>query len=129
MTTGKTGNVTNMASTVCTVCGAGFARRRDAVYCSSACRQKAHRARTAGRLDALQQRLAKGSGPKPLRREDARSLQFAVADSLRVARERVERSRELCRLAEDLLRQCRTDRQRLDRQHWAAPGTAEKAPL
>ncbi len=129
MTTGKTCNVTDMASTVCAVCGVGFTGRRDAVYCSSACRQKAHRARTAGRLDALQQRPAKGSGPDPLRREDARSLQCAVADSLRVARERVERSRELCRLSEERLRQCSTARQRLDRQYWAAAGTAEKAPL
>ncbi len=77
-----------MSVMTCAVCGGGFSARSDAVYCSAACRQKAHRARTAD--------TAGRRGD----RHDTASLQGACAASLQRAREQVERSRELCRWAE-----------------------------
>lgn len=47
-----------VARIVCVVCGGVFHGRVDAVYCSPACRQKAHRARTARRIAALSSREA-----------------------------------------------------------------------
>lgn len=74
------------------MCGAGFSARSDAVYCSSACRQKAHRVRTARRLATAR------SGP-------ADSLRSSVAGTIQRAREQVDRSRELCRISERHLRE------------------------
>ncbi len=112
------------------MCGADSSKRCDAVHCSAACRQKAHRARSARRIGALQERPAERAVPQPIRREAAGLLQRAVADSLRRAHERVERSRELRRLSEERLRYCAAARQQCDvHLHRARTGSAVgKAP-
>ncbi len=82
----------------CEICGAGFSARSDAVYCSSACRQKAHRARTALRTADWEWR----QGP---RRPTPRVLvKPDVAGTIARARVQQRRARELCRTAEEILR-------------------------
>lgn len=82
----------------CEMCGAGFSARSDAVYCSSACRQKAHRARTALRTADWELR----QGP---RRPTPRVLvKPDVAGTIARARLQQRRARELCRTAEEILR-------------------------
>ncbi|MGZ4582837.1 MAG: hypothetical protein ACXVYI_00500 [Mycobacterium sp.] len=88
-----------MSLMTCSLCGTGFSARSDAVYCSPACRQKAHRARTSRRTAELRERLttlSRGRGVP----ETSRSLQRAVARSMQRAHEQVNRSRELCRLSQ-----------------------------
>jgi hypothetical protein len=83
-----------MATTTCAVCGTGFSGRSDATYCSSACRQKAHRARTARRIAAL--RANRSHRPR-VDSDATQLLQLAAADSVQRARQRISHSLELCR--------------------------------
>jgi hypothetical protein len=89
----------------CSTCGAGFTGRSDAVYCSSACRQKAHRARTARRTALLRASLRRNFVPTQAGAEASRLLRLSVATSVQRAREQVDRSRELCRSTERRLRE------------------------
>lgn len=87
-----------MAAMKCALCSTGFTARADAVYCSSACRQKAHRARTARRIAALglvnrQQNNARPAAVRP-----------DVARSIARAREQIAESRRLCRASAERLR-------------------------
>ncbi|MBU8818529.1 hypothetical protein [Mycolicibacterium goodii] len=86
-----------MAVTICAVCSTGFSARSDAVYCSSACRQKAHRARTARRVAALSSQRPAAGRPVLVRSEVARTIQRA--------REHIEESRRLCRDTAERLQQ------------------------
>ncbi|OBG36286.1 hypothetical protein [Mycobacterium sp. E3198] len=94
-----------MATTMCLMCGANFSARSDAIYCSPACRQKAHRARTAQRTAVLRESLRRGFGPAPADSAEATALRLSVATSVQRAREQVDRSRELCRDSERRLRE------------------------
>jgi hypothetical protein len=94
-----------MTMGTCSMCGVGFSGRSDAIYCSSACRQKAHRQRTARRTAALRETLRQGFAPTRDSAEARRSLRLAVATSVRRSREQVDRSRELCRMSERRLRE------------------------
>ncbi|WP_322858723.1 hypothetical protein U8D42_18130 [Mycobacterium europaeum] len=95
-----------MRRMTCAVCGSGFSGRSDAVYCSSACRQRAHRARSARRTAALRDSLRRSAGTARDTPSDvARSLQRSVADAVQRARRQVDRSRELCRASELRLRE------------------------
>jgi signal transduction histidine kinase len=89
----------------CNMCGTDFNGRTDAVYCSSACRQKAHRARMADHLAKLartlpvpssvgehaplplagarQQLLTRGAGPSHVFDDVADDLARALHDSAR----------------------------------------------
>ncbi len=80
------------------MCGANFSARSDAIYCSPACRQKAHRARTVRRAAVLRETLTRSS-------DAAGSLRQSVAGTVQRAREQVDRSRELCRISERRLRE------------------------
>ncbi|EFG76361.1 hypothetical protein HMPREF0591_3726 [Mycobacterium parascrofulaceum ATCC BAA-614] len=115
-----------MRGMTCAVCGAGFTARSDALYCSSACRQKAHRARSARRAAALREIVRRSFPASRSTHSDAgRSLQLAAATSVRRAREQVDRSRELCRAAALRLEQSDAVREQVSKQ-WAArsaPGT------
>lgn len=91
-------NVTGMAMTTCSMCGGDFSARSDAIYCSPACRQKAHRARTAQRTALLREALSRSSGA-------AGSLRPSVAATLQRARDQVDRSRELRQTSERRLRE------------------------
>ena len=91
------------------MCGTRFSARSDAVYCCSACRQKAHRARTAERIADLSDRVKHSAGMALRNRDGAASTQH-VQDV-------VDRSRQLCRMAAERVRQaasiherCRADR-------------------
>jgi hypothetical protein len=102
----------------CGVCGYGFHGRSDALYCSSACRQKAHRARTALRIaEGHQQRSPRPAFDKP-----------DVAAIIERARVQQRRARELCRIAEATLQECRESQQQMMAVRWlkrtstAAPG-------
>ncbi|AKS36233.1 hypothetical protein AFA91_09960 [Mycolicibacterium goodii] len=70
------------------------------MYCSPACRQKAHRARTARRVAALsRQRSDATSGDvKPV------AVRPDIARSLERAREQIAESRRLCRISAERLR-------------------------
>jgi hypothetical protein len=68
----------------CAVCSATLTGRADAIYCSSACRQKAHRVRTA------QPRLQSADTVELINRARAAQLQ-----SRRICREAVQRRGEL----------------------------------
>jgi hypothetical protein len=101
-------NVTAMAAQLtCGVCGVGFYARSDAIYCSSACRQKAHRARMARRIAGLAGR----------HRPRARSVRVVtkpdVAGTVQRARHEQHRARELCRTAADTVRHTVASRRRL----------------
>ncbi len=92
------------------MCGTTFSARSDAVYCSPACRQKAHRSRTAEQIAELRQALK----PSPAR-EKAEALQLSVVKSLQRARTEVDRSRELCRASERHVQAINALRQELAR--------------
>jgi hypothetical protein len=95
-----------MAATRCAVCGTDFRGRSDAVYCSSACRQREHRARTARRTAILRLRAGHVAAPVVTRSEEAyASMRRSVARSLERAREQVDRSRELCRTSTERVEQ------------------------
>jgi hypothetical protein len=83
----------------CSSCGIGFRGRADAIYCSSACRQKAHRGRTARRIAALAEQQRSG----PLRRPTV--IRPDVAGTIQRAYELQRRARERCRAAADALLQ------------------------
>ncbi|OBG69499.1 hypothetical protein A9X05_04980 [Mycobacterium sp. E3298] len=89
-----------MPGMTCAMCGAGFSARADAVYCSPACRQKAHRVRAARRTAALRETLrrrsATGAGAYSA---STRSLQLSVASSMQRSRQQLDRARELCRVS------------------------------
>jgi hypothetical protein len=97
------------------MCGTSFSARADAVYCSPACRQKAHRARTARRTAELRAALERTSGPEREKVAASRSLQLSVARSMQRAREQVDRSRELCRASEWRVEKTSAFRQELAR--------------
>jgi hypothetical protein len=80
----------------CSSCGIGFRGRADAIYCSSACRQKAHRGRTARRIAALAEQQSSG----PLRRPTV--IKPGSADTIQRGYEQQQRARELCRAAADV---------------------------
>ncbi|OBA72387.1 hypothetical protein A5641_08155 [Mycobacterium sp. 1554424.7] len=92
-----------MTRGACLKCGAGFSGRSDAIYCSSACRQKAHRARTAQRT-VLRESLRQ-TAPARAGAEAGKLLRLSAATSVRRAPEQVDRSRELCRMSEHRLRE------------------------
>jgi hypothetical protein len=80
-------------SLTCQMCGADFGGRSDAVYCSSACRQKAHRARTARRIAELEWR--------PGRRRAL--VKPDVAGTIARARVEQRRAHELSRITAGIL--------------------------
>jgi hypothetical protein len=79
-----------MTAGACAVCGKGFSARSDAVYCSSACRQKQHRVRTAERVAVLRDLVTRSIRPAP-ETSDAAELMLR-------AKKNIDHSRELCRL-------------------------------
>ena len=91
------------ADLTCFICGNGFYARSDAVYCSPACRQKAHRARLARRT-------------KP-----------NVAGSAQRAQQALDRARALCRAAADHLEQAAATQQEIIQRY--AIGAATTPPL
>ncbi|MGH3967510.1 MAG: hypothetical protein ACRDTV_05175 [Mycobacterium sp.] len=94
-----------MAATSCVLCGIGFAARSDARYCSSACRQKAHRDRTARRIAALGEHLRRSSRPAPIKLAAARSMRRAAAGVQQRARAHIDQSQELCRTSAERIRE------------------------
>ncbi|MBN7374588.1 hypothetical protein [Mycobacteroides abscessus] len=77
-----------MAVQVCTVCSTGFSARAGAVYCSSARRQRAHRARVSRRFAALEASIGQSGMPaSPL---------DGLAELIERARQAIHRSEELC---------------------------------
>ncbi|ORW15270.1 hypothetical protein AWC17_17700 [Mycobacterium nebraskense] len=113
-----------MRGIVCAVCGAGFSARSDAVYCSSACRQKAHRARTARRTAVLRETLRRSSGMgRGTYSDSPRSPEPSVASSIQRARQQLDRTRELCRVSELRLQESDAIRQAA-LEKWAARSAA-----
>ena len=111
-----------MAAATCALCGTGFSARSDAVYCSSACWQKAHRARTARRIANLRAGVASGSALAPANPQaTGSSLQGAAAGSIQRAREQIDRSRELCRISAEHLKQAAAIERQFGEQFPAAP--------
>ncbi|MEB3983580.1 hypothetical protein OQ968_20215 [Mycobacterium sp. 663a-19] len=102
-----------MSAVTCAICGGGFSARSDAVYCSSACRQKAHRARTARRIADL--RAGVDAGPRTGPSATGKALQRSAAGTIQRARDQVRRSRELCRLAAERLQQAAAVQQQFGR--------------
>jgi hypothetical protein len=102
------------------MCGTAFGARSDAVYCSSACRQKAHRARTARRIAELQWRHG---SRRVLVKPD-------VAGTIARARLERRRARELSRIATDILNASAESQERLNSVVWLhrAGGTAAAPP-
>jgi hypothetical protein len=105
-----------MSAAMCAVCNAGFFGRSDALYCSSACRQKAHRARTARRVAALRERAVRApaaaragaaSAPIPAQTqaEVSRTLRRAAASSMRRSREQIDRAHVLCQMSRQRLQE------------------------
>ncbi len=84
----------------CLLCAAPFHGRSDAVYCSSACRQKAYRTRTARRLAAV-------ATPPRSRRP------VSVAIALRRAELARQRSIQVCRVSAERLEALGETRRRL----------------
>jgi glutathione S-transferase len=81
----------------CGVCGIGFRGRSDARYCSSACRQKAHRDRTARRIAGLAEQRQSGAGA-------ARAIiKPDVAGAIKRAADERRRARALCRTSAAIL--------------------------
>ncbi|OBG67843.1 hypothetical protein A5702_15255 [Mycobacterium sp. E3339] len=71
------------------------------MYCSSACRQKAHRGRSARRTAALRETVRRDAASRRGQTSEvARSLQRSAASSMQRARQQVDRSVELCRTSE-----------------------------
>jgi hypothetical protein len=102
-----------MAAATCALCGTGFSARSDAIYCSSACRQKAHRARTARRIAALGERLRQASRPAPIKLDAAKAQRRSPASSLQRARERIDKSHQLCAMSEQRIQRATAIRQQL----------------
>ena len=95
-----------MSVVSCVVCGTRFPARSDAVYCSSACRQKAHRVRTAERLAELSDRVKHSVGSRLTKKEVAASRQH-VENVMR-------RSRDLCLTAAERVQQAQLGFQVVD---------------
>ncbi|WP_077090369.1 hypothetical protein [Mycobacterium rhizamassiliense] len=102
-----------MGASSCAVCHAGFFGRTDAVYCSSACRQKAHRARTARRIAVLRERSRPVPATAQTQVEVSSSLR-AAASSMRHSREQIDRAHALCQMSQERLQE------RAARQHEVA---------
>jgi hypothetical protein len=102
------------------MCGTAFGARSDAVYCSSACRQKAHRARAARRIAELQWR--RGTR-RVLVKPD-------VAGTIARARLEQRRARELSRIATDILKASAESHEQLNSVVWLhrARSTATAPP-
>jgi hypothetical protein len=103
----------------CQMCGSAFSARSDAVYCSSACRQKAQRARTARRIAELEWR-------------PGRTRVFIKPDAAgTIARARVEqrRAHELCRIAADILKASAESHAQLKSVVWLRRARAAAAEL
>ncbi|OBI47299.1 hypothetical protein A5707_19820 [Mycobacterium kyorinense] len=102
----------------CGVCGIDFCARSDAIYCSPACRQKAHRARTARRLGALA-----GRHQRAFSKPD-------VAGAIKRAKREHERALDLRRAATDYLEQCgaAAERRRAEG-HSPANQTHDRQPI
>ena len=96
----------------CAVCDRGFHGRSDALYCSSACRQKAHRARMARRIAASQGQQEPSLSPR------SALVKPDVARIIERAREQQRRAHELCRIAEEALQECRESRRQLMAVRW-----------
>jgi hypothetical protein len=107
----------------CGVCGTGFHARAGAIYCSSACRQKAHRARTALRVAGLEAR-------QPAMRSTRRAfVKPDVAGTIERARQEQCRARELCRTSAEALRESAESHQKLMAVQWLTrAGSATPAP-
>ena len=103
-----------MSVATCAVCGTDFPGRSDAVYCSSACRQKAHRVRTAVRIANLNDRVKQSFGRTLAKRDVAASRQH-VQDVM-------NRSRELCLTAAERMQQAAAIQERC-RENQLATGT------
>ncbi|BBX65213.1 hypothetical protein MSAS_43870 [Mycobacterium saskatchewanense] len=112
-----------MSVTACVMCGRSFSARSDAVYCSSACRQKAHRARAARRTAVLRERLERHVGS-----DRTSSLERSVLRSLEKSRQQVDRSRELCRMSEVRIRRTVALRQQFAKEQSVAGTRARGAP-
>jgi hypothetical protein len=108
-----------MSVAMCAVCGAHFSARSDALYCSSACRQKAHRTRTAQRIADLSAQAARSRRPTAAKPDQALSGQ-RVRDVL-------SRSQELCLIAAEHMRQAAIIAQRGDISRTTGTSTAEAA--
>ncbi|OBH29589.1 hypothetical protein A5692_20525 [Mycobacterium sp. E342] len=110
----------------CAACGAGFSARSDALYCSSACRQRAHRARSARRTTELRETLRRSARTTRDTPADVDgSLQRSVADAMQRARRQVDRSRELCRVSELRLQESDAIRQ-ASLENWALTSRPER---
>jgi hypothetical protein len=109
-----------MPAATCAVCGIDFSARSDAVYCSSACRQKAYRARTARRMAALTARLRHTSRRALIRQDVARTLQSS--------RQQIEQSRELCRTAVERLQRSAALQEQFGRIHQGLATDAATTP-
>ncbi|OBH15782.1 hypothetical protein A9X04_12945 [Mycobacterium sp. E3247] len=110
----------------CAVCGAGFSARSDALYCTSACRQRAHRARSARRTAELRETVRRSARTARGTPSDvARSLQRSAADSVERARRQVDRSRELCRVSALRLQESDAIRQ-ASPENWASASRPER---
>jgi hypothetical protein len=101
------------------MCGADFGGRSDAVYCSSACRQKAHRARTARRIAELQR--------EPGRRPAL--VKPDVAGTIARARVEQRRAHELSRIVADTLAACAESQAQLNSVVWLRRARAASADL
>jgi hypothetical protein len=101
------------------MCGAGFGGRSDAVYCSSACRQKAHRARTAQRIADLEWRPG-------LRRV---LVKPDVPGTIARARVEQRRAHELTRIVADTLAACAESPAELTSMVWLRRARAAAAEL
>jgi hypothetical protein len=86
------------------MCDTCFSARADAVYCSSACRQKAHRERTARRIAELSDLVEQSSGRNLTSRD--------IAASRTRVRDVVNRSRELCGTPAERIREAAEIEQR-----------------
>ncbi|OBI12712.1 hypothetical protein A5713_04130 [Mycobacterium sp. E2497] len=110
----------------CAACGAGFSARSDAVYCTSACRQRAHRARSARRTAELRETVRRSTRTARGTPSDvAGSLQRSVADAMQRARRQVDRSRELCRVSALRLHESDAIRQ-ASSENWASASHPER---
>ncbi len=112
-----------MSAATCAVCDTLFSGRADAVYCSSACRQKAHRERTARRIAELSDLVEQSSGRKSTGRESTVSAAQV--------RDVVKRSRELCRTSAERIRKAAEIEQRFRQNHsaiWSLPEQSPAAP-
>jgi hypothetical protein len=105
---------------MCAVCATHFSARSDALYCSSACRQKAHRTRTAQRIADLSARAAQPRRPAAAKRDPAVSGQHV--------RELLSRSQELCLIAAEHMRQAATIQERRKNGRTTGTSTGQVAP-